>query len=774
MRISKLLFSFITAVLFSLSTAPPNIRAEVCPVTSYDPLTSGVTLPCVLAGQQRLSLKLDYVPPATVGGATDGYYWALNPNFDLSACESVGGECALFNENLDLMIPVEGVIEAGVKHAVTLKLAGDFYWKLAEQRLIDRTNTVTLKQGMPNSNGAFEQLQVLDGNFADNFDKLKDVMLLDQGVTLPVPVLKTGEELTLRIFHFNDLHNELRSVSKTKGDTHYFSQMVKIVKEARAKAATNEIVLFVSAGDDHIGNPFDELMGYDVATFQIDAAYHAYSAAGLDATVIGNHELDRGSALLAKQIETDAKFPVLSANLYGSKNLTAKHYQPAIIGVAKGLRIGLIGLTTPQETLLRSTDDPTLEAGDLLKTLETTLSYVEPLADVIIVLSHLGYNGDVEGQPSRHDLAVGDIQIAETAAKMTTKPVMVIGGHLHLKLNEKGLTTVDHSVPILQAGAKGSQLGEAKLSLLQSAQGLRAHLTARLIPLKKRDDRVLPEDPTYNNYEHDGDIDMEFENTIMAPSYAKLDQKLQEVIGKTGSSEDLSTAQTYVDRYVGETAIANFMNDAIVAQSVHFPAKEGKSQQVDIAVFNASGLNDGVTPNTDLTFNDWYGVMPYADMIVVTPMTGTQIREMLMSNAQRLVRPEELTSATPPDLTGYISRGFLQFSKELRYTIKLNSDATTAVAQDITLKGQPIDTVLDQTFKVAFGDYVALRGGEGWNGTKVGAGLPDAVIGFNLATLPKNDTGLVYRNEIITFIRQNGVVDESTGAMKDGRVQIVP
>lgn len=772
-RISKPLFSFVTTALLFLSTAS-IIRAEVCPVASYDPSTSGVTLPCVLAGQQRLSLKLDYVRPETVGGTADGYYWALNPNFDLSSCEVVGGDCALFNENLDLMIPVEGVIEAGVKHAVTLKLAGDFYWKLAEQRLIDPTNTVTLRQGTPNPNGAFEKIYVLDGNFADNFDKLKDVMLLDQGVTLPVPVLKTGEQITLRIFHFNDLHNELRSVSKTKGDTHYFSQMVKIVKEARAKAAPNEIVLFVSAGDDHIGNPFDELMGYEVDTFQIDAAYHAYSAAGLDAATIGNHELDRGSALLAKEIETDAKFPVLSANLYGSKNLTAKDYQPAIIAVAKGLRIGIIGLTTQQEILLKSIEDPTMDVGDLLKTLETTLSYVEPLADVIILLTHVGYNGEVEGQPSRHDLAVGDIQIAETAAKMTTKPVMVIGGHMHLKLNETGLSTVDHSVPILEAGAKGSQLGEATFSLLQSEEGLRAQLTARLIPLKKRDNRVPTEDPTYNNYEHDSDIDLDFENTVMAPLYAKLDQKLQEVIGQAGNSEDLTTTKTYADRYLGETVIANFMNDAIATQSVHFPPKDGNSQQVDIAAFNASGLNGGVTPNSDITFNDWYSVMPYADMIVVTPMTGAQIKDLLMSNAQRLVRPEELTGPTPPDLTSYISRGFLHFSKELRYTIKLNRDATTAVAQDITLKGQSIETVLDQTFNVALGDYVALRGGEGWNGAKVGAGLPDAVIGFNLATLPKNDTGLVYRNEILDFIRKNGVVDESTGAVKDGRLQIVP
>jgi 2',3'-cyclic-nucleotide 2'-phosphodiesterase (5'-nucleotidase family) len=302
--------------------------------------------------------------------------------------------------------------------------------------------------------------------------------------------------------------------------------------------------------------------------------------------------------------------------------LTSDHYHPAIIGIAKGLRIGIIGLTTKQETLLKTEEEPELDAGDLLKTLKNTLSYVEPLADIIILLSHVGYNGE-------HELDVGDI--AEAAAKMTDKPIVIVGGHLHLPINTDGLNIVDKSVPILEAGSKGSHLGEAVFSLLQTEGILRSHLTARLIPLKKRDDRIGSDDPNYDNFEHDDDLDMEFENTVMAPLYAMLDDKLQEVIGVAGSSEELTTETNIADRYVGETVIANFMNDAIVTRSVNFPEKEGKSQQVDIAVFNATGVSGGVEPNSEITFNDWYGVMPYSDMIVVTQMTGAQIKEMVMT-----------------------------------------------------------------------------------------------------------------------------------------------
>ncbi|MEZ5672301.1 MAG: hypothetical protein R3E08_07900 [Thiotrichaceae bacterium] len=64
-----------------------------------------------------------------------------------------------------------------------------------------------------------------------------------------------------------------------------------------------------------------------------------------------------------------------------------------------------------------------------MKTLERTIQYVDPLADVVIILSHVGYNGKIDGE-IRHQLDVGDVQIASTAANTTAKPALVIGGHI--------------------------------------------------------------------------------------------------------------------------------------------------------------------------------------------------------------------------------------------------------------------------------------------------------------------------------------------------------
>ncbi|WP_062153663.1 bifunctional metallophosphatase/5'-nucleotidase [Beggiatoa leptomitoformis] len=632
--------------------------------------------------------------------------------------------------------------------------------------------TVTLKQGVPNPLGHFQTLYLLQGDFI-HVDNPPCLQITDN---LPTPVctLQPEQAHTLRIFHLNDLHHELRSTHQQQGDTRRFSQIVKYVNTARAMAGKTEDVLFISAGDDHIGNPFDELLGADTNSFQLSAAYHVYSAAGMDACAIGNHELDRGSALLAKAIEQDARFPVLSANLYGSCYLQAQHYHPAIIGVTKkGLRVGIIGLTTVVATRLGTADDPRFYAQDVLITLKKVLPVLAPHADVILLLSHVGYNGAVGGVV-RHLLACGDVDIAQAAtALLTHKPIILIGGHTHTLLNTDHLNSYHHQIPIVQAGAYGSHLGEVAITLQPRVTGIKPTITACLHSIKPHDDTARTQ-ADYNPalYEQETDVDSVFEENIMRPLYAKLQDKLEEVIGYAGDLADLCTENIIQERYRGQLAIANFMNDAIVARSLHFPPRLDGSQQVDFAAFNASGVCQGIKPAHPITFDDWYKVMPFADLIVVVTMTGAQIRQLLISNAQRLVRPEQ--QVTKNDLVGYaVSYGFLHFSRQVRYQIVLGDTAADATAQAIYIQGKPIETVLEKNFHVAFGDFVALRGagGEYWKGQTTKNHRP--AIGFDVTALAKEETGLVYHNEIIKFIREYGVVDSLSGVVKDERLEII-
>ncbi len=605
----------------------------------------------------------------------------------------------------------------------------------------------------PNEKGALEALYILNGNTVSG-----------EGLTLDIAKASSGiapeESRTIRILHINDIHSHLVDFHR-KGDTHRMAQISKIVKDARKEAAAKgEAVLFLSIGDEHIGTAWDELLGSGAEDFQMSAPYRALSAAGLDMAVVGNHELDKGSAMLARAIEQDADFPVLTANLYGSKYKMP--WAPAAIGEVNGVRIGFVGLTSTVDTYLQTEADPGLKGYDPAEVTKHLVAALSPKVDMILILSHVGYNGPLpEGQEQKYDLAVGDKQIAEAAAKASTKPILLLGGHTHTVLNKDRIEdrSVIAGVPVLQAGEYGKYVGDVTVTLTGKQDGsLAASYQGKLTPTKGR------------GKETEADLDLALQKTVLDPIKIRLDKRLQEAIGKVIPNDGVEDSKVVSDRYIGESAIANFMNDAIVERSKFWP-----TGAVDFAAFNATGMR-GVDMKGDLTYDEWYKVMPYADEIYIYSVTGAQLKKIIEDNARRVVRPEELAvNGGPLDPNKFIPRGFQHYSSGIRYEIELGKDALETKAKNIRVNGKPVETVLDQKFRVAFNSYVA-NGREGFSGGAI-KGLPEQIKGYDLKGLrakSASNTYLLYRGQIIDYIREDarGVVSAETGARYDGRVAV--
>ena len=152
-------------------------------------------------------------------------------------------------------------------------------------------------------------------------------------------------------------------------------------------------------------------------------------------------------------------------------------------------------------------------------------------------------------------------------------------------------------------------------------------------------------------------------------------------------------------------------------------------------------------------------------------MTGAQIQEMLDNNAKRILRPEELANSEI-NLESFVSRGFLHFSRGIRYRVDYGTSAADARAVEVEVNGRPLVEQMDQSFTVAFNTYISLGGfGESWNGKPIGGGVAGEIPSMDLRQLSYLHTGLVYRNEIIAFIRDAGVVSPKTGVVLDGRLQ---
>ena len=588
--------------------------------------------------------------------------------------------------------------------------------------------------------------------------------------TEPLDALPAATARRLRVLHFNDLHNYLRSPDDEPGGAPLFSRIVHRYRAARRGAAGDEIVLLLSGGDDHTGTPLDELLGWTADALLVDPAYAAYSAAGVDFATLGNHDLDRGGAVLAAGIRTSAAFPILSANVHGSSALVAnRDYFPGAIAVARGLRIGFIGLTTTIDTRTATPSDPHLAVASPLATLRNMLPALAAATDIVIVMSHCGYGLDdpVTAVAAGIDyLAEGDVAIARLAATLTDRPVLVLGAHSHSVLNADGLglhTLID-GVPIIQAGGQGSHFGEFTATLRLG--GSRADWTpgATLHPL-----RGAPRGPARTPAATTVAFDAQFERDSIAPLYLRVQQRMDETVAVSDGSAELSRAATQSRRYTGECALANFISDALVARSSEFP--QGRA---DLAIVNATAIADGLPPASNVTFADLYRMLPFADCLQLCRIRGCELLAIVRNNAPRIVRPDERGGHEPPDPGGYVSRGFLHFSGALRYTIRLNASAADASIANAVFDGVALETLLDTTFNVVFTNY--LGGGgyrEAWNGDPIAAGVVGNIAGFDLRALPRHDTGLVFRNEVIAHVRTIGLIGAATGARLDRRLTVI-
>lgn len=599
-----------------------------------------------------------------------------------------------------------------------------------------------LREIAPNPAGQIDRLYLLHG---DPASELSNIDILPASS-------KAGR---LRIFHFNDLHNHLSDMSGPTAGTHRFSQMVKHVRDA------GDGVLFLSIGDDHTGTMLDELIGWNEDAFILDPSYRAYSAGGVDASVLGNHEFDRGSCLLAKGIRQDATFPILSANVHGSEHLEiGRDYASAAIAVINGLRVGMIGLTTHVETRVGQKGDPDLAVSPPVASLNKYLPVLAPLVDIILVMSHCGYGDGAHksGKASDvRDIGEADFAIAKAAAKITDKPLLLLGAHTHTRLNETGLMSenVFDGIPIFQTECNGRYLGEIDISI--EAEKMLIN-TVRLHPIRLNiqgaADNANPQTPQ--------DYDSEFQQTVVDPILSHVTQALGIELA-TITTRRLSFKNAVLARYRSESALANFVCDAICTRLIDL------GHDVDFSLLNGATLQGGMERGT-FTAGDLFDVLPYADEIFIVEVTGAQLSDILQSNARRILRSNEVGRV---DHTGFLARGFFHSSGHLRYRIDEAENAAQATATEITVCRQRIEEQLDRTFRVIMSTYLALGGfGERWNGKSISGGVPGELEGYDLRKLPSRNTGLVFRDEIAAFLSAQAALTDQTVPNLDGRLVV--
>lgn len=191
-----------------------------------------------------------------------------------------------------------------------------------------------------------------------------------------------------------------------------------------------------------------------------------FSALGLDAQALGNHELDQGSAVFRDSYREFARFPLLAANYATDGVGDAGAPAPYAIVGAGGLLVGVIGVGNVASVaeLRERPNDLALTSTDSARAVQGHVDYLRPLVDVVLALTHLGLSGD------------------EALVRSTSGLDAVLGGHQHIVLDAPrfiedcagGQVTnawgyarrcSPRRVPIVHSGAYTEYLGRLTLSL---------------------------------------------------------------------------------------------------------------------------------------------------------------------------------------------------------------------------------------------------------------------------------------------------------------------
>lgn len=387
-----------------------------------------------------------------------------------------------------------------------------------------------------------------------------------------------SKPVSITILHDNDVHGRLlpffeKTLNQTVGGA---ARRASIIDEIRKK---NSGTLVLTAGDWISGTPISGL-------FKGEADFKAIQLMKYDAMVIGNHEFDYGQETLRKFINTSS-VPILCANLYETK--TKKTLLPPYkIFVKNGLKIAVIGITTQETPVVTHPKNVKgLEFENPSVTLSKLIPNIRKKADIVLVLSHCGYQEDKE--------------LAKTVPGID----IIVGGHSHSNVL---LEKVDNTL-IVQDYQWGIYMGR---------------LDFKYDPAKKKFSGVTSQHILISQ-----DIPEKADVKSLMDDYSKIIQsKMDEKVG-------VATVDLVKPNYGNPDS-----NLAIWITEVF-----RKRLNADIAMQNTGGVRANISKG-DVTYNDIYNVLPFENLLVLLEADGELMQNILDDLAQRSESGKETSTVT--------------------------------------------------------------------------------------------------------------------------------
>jgi 2',3'-cyclic-nucleotide 2'-phosphodiesterase/3'-nucleotidase len=402
------------------------------------------------------------------------------------------------------------------------------------------------------------------------------------------------DRVQITILSTTDLHGNIDPVDyyTNKPDNRGLAKMATLIKRIRKEQPN---VLLIDSGDTIQGSPLESVHGRK-NNQPPDPMMLAMNSLNYDSMTVGNHEYNFGLKVLEKA-RSEAKFPWLSANTYDVAK-QQPHYKPYIVKEIAGVKIGVLGLTTPG---VPNWDNPPNYAGlEFHEPVSEARKWVSILrdkekVDVVAIAMHMGLGEDLRtGEVTPGQVPHENEAIA--VAREVPGVDVIFMGHTHREVPSLYI----NGVLLTQANYWGKHLARADLYLQkQTNGGWRVYAkAARTLPA---DDRV----------EADADV------VKLAQPYDKETQSwLTRVIGQ--SAEELTAKE------------ARFRDTAILDLIQKVQLEAGKADVSMVASFNSEAR----IAKGPVTVRDIAGLYVYENTLVVLEVTGQQLKDALEHSAK--------------------------------------------------------------------------------------------------------------------------------------------
>lgn len=480
-----------------------------------------------------------------------------------------------------------------------------------------------------------------------------------------IPAVSSAETAEFIFFHTSDIHGSIEphadptSKEENKPLIGGFSVLRKLIDDYRTDPANaGARIMYIDSGDFFQGTPIVDRTKGEVMVDLLNRM-------NLEATTIGNHEFDYSYPNLVKQME-NRRFPVICCNVVEKANGRLVPFaEPYRIFTHNGFKIGMIGIASP-ETPSISVPKNVAEV-DFLDPEPIVAKIAAKLrrngVDFIILLSHLGYEGD--------------LKFVEKVKGVD----LIFGGHSHTLLSDF------------------SRAGPWNIPIVHSGASLEHTSVVRLL-LKKNSPAVL-EMKSYPLYLEK--IGNNLEMAMIEEDYLRdITKEMARIIGR-------SEVNLYRGVNGGDSPEGSFVADAML-----------EAVKADIAFINFGGLRQPILKG-DLTVESAFMVQPFDNRIEILIMTGTQIKDLVERSVSN--RFETMTEADKDYARTYFNikadglkrvvgpdYGYL-YPSRIKFSFDPSREPMQRLLEINFLDGTPLED--DREYRVAVNDFIGA-GGDGF------------------------------------------------------------